>query len=134
MKRKRGTKKGTKIIGTNVYHFGRQLSTARRRKGLTQVELAERLNTTSRTISYYERESKNPSLEMVKQIADVLNVKPESLLDLPAGDNNNGGHEAETIDRSLSKKFEIAQKLPTEARAQLKKFIETLAKASNVEE
>lgn len=133
MRHKRGTKKGTKIIGTNVFHFGRQLAAARRKKGFTQVELAEQLATTSRTISYYERESKNPSFEMVKKIADVLNVRPETLLDLPTSKNNNE-HEIEAIDRSLSKKFEIAQKLPSEARTQLKKFIETLAKASNIED
>jgi len=35
---------------------------------------------------------------------------------------------------NLSKKFEVAQKLPTQARAQLKKFIATLAKANNIPE
>jgi transcriptional regulator with XRE-family HTH domain len=134
MRKRKGTKKGTKIIGTNPYHFGRTLATARRKKGLTQVELAQRLETTSRTISYYERESKNPSLEMVKKIADTLGVRPESLLDLPNGDNGNNVTVDDNIDRNLSKKFEIAQKLPQEARSQLKKFIDTLARASNIQE
>lgn len=130
----KGTKKGTRIIGTNPYHFGRTLAAIRRKKGLTQVELAQRLNTTSRTISYYERESKNPSLEMVKKIADALAVRPESLLNLPGCENGKSSEADETIDRNLSKKFEIAQKLPPEARAQLKKFIDTLAKAHNIQE
>ena len=130
----KGTKKGTRIIGTNPYHFGRTLAAIRRKKGLTQVELAQRLNITSRTISYYERESKNPSLEMVKKIADALAVRPESLLDLPGGENGKNSEADETIDRNLSKKFEIAQKLPPEARAQLKKFIDTLAKAHNIQD
>jgi transcriptional regulator with XRE-family HTH domain len=134
MKKRKGTKKGTKIVGTNPYHFGRSLATARRKKGLTQVELAERLSTTSRTISYYERESKNPSLEMVKKIADVLGVRPDSLLDLPNGENDTAAINDDTIDRNLSRKFEVAQKLPSEARAQLKKFIDTLAKAHNISE
>jgi transcriptional regulator with XRE-family HTH domain len=134
MEKQRGTKKGTKIIGTNPYHFGRTLAAARRKKGLTQVELAQRLETTSRTVSYYERESKNPSLEMVKKIADALAVRPENLLDLPGNDNGNGASGDDTIDRNLSKKFEVAQKLPLEARAQLKKFIDTLAKANNIQE
>jgi transcriptional regulator with XRE-family HTH domain len=134
MEKRKGTKKGSKIVGTNPYHFGRSLATARRKKGLTQVELAQRLSTTSRTISYYERESKNPSLEMVKKIADVLGIRPDSLLDLPNGDNGSAAIGEDTIDRNLSKKFEVAQKLPTEARAQLKKFIDTLAKANNISE
>jgi transcriptional regulator with XRE-family HTH domain len=134
MEKHRGTKKGSKIIGTNPHHFGRTLAAARRKKGLTQVELAMRLETTSRTISYYERESKNPSLEMVKKIADALAVRPENLLNLPGNDNENGTSGDDTIDRNLSKKFEVAQKLPLEARAQLKKFIDTLAKANNIQE
>ncbi|MGD9202497.1 MAG: helix-turn-helix transcriptional regulator [Chitinispirillia bacterium] len=124
MNKTRGTKKGTKIIGTNQYSFGRQLATLRRRKGLTQTELAKMLDTTSRVISYYERESNNPSLEMVKKMANVLNVKPDSLLKLSHENDS-----IECIDRSLSKKFEIAQRLPQEAKTQLKKFIDTLAKA-----
>jgi transcriptional regulator with XRE-family HTH domain len=134
MKTKRGTKKGTKIIGTNQYHFGRTLAVVRRKKGLTQVELARQLNTTSRTISYYERESKNPSFEMVKKIADILGARPESLLDLPRNDSLDAIKSDDTIDRNLSKKFEVAQKLPIDARAQLKKFIDTLAKANNIQE
>ncbi len=134
MQKRRGTQKGTKIIGTNPYHFGRTLAAARRKKGLTQVELAQRLQTTGRTISYYERESKNPSLDMVKKIADALAVRPESLLDLPGHDNGSGTPGDDVIDRNLSKKFEVAQKLPPEARAQLKKFINTLAKANNISE
>lgn len=134
MNRKKGTKKGSKIIGTNPYHFGRTLAAARRKKGLTQVELAKRMNTTSRTISYYERESKNPSLDMVKKIADVLGIRPEALLDLPGKNGNGNGTGEDVVDRNLSKKFEVAQKLPPEARAQLKKFIDTLAKANNISE
>jgi len=132
MNKKRGTKKGTKIIGSNSYSFGLKLATIRRKKGFTQVELAEMLNTTTRVISYYERESKNPSLEMVKKIADVLKIKPEMLLDI--ADENNNSTEIEFIDRSLSKKFELAQKLPNDARMQLKKFIDTLTKANNIKE
>lgn len=134
MGNKRGTKKGTKIIGTNPYHFGRRLASARRKKGLTQVELAKRLNTTSRTISYYERESKNPSLDMVKRISDAIGIRPESLLDLPQKEVNVTSNEERIVDRNLSKKFEIAQKLPPEARAQLKKFIDTLAKAHDIDD
>ncbi len=132
MKKKRGTKKGTKIIGSNRYSFGRKLATIRRKKGLTQVELAKMLNITARVISYYERESKNPSLEMVKKIAEALKIKPETLLGIP-GENSNLD-ELEFIDRSLSKRFKLAQKLPDDARMQLKKFIDTLTKANNIKE
>ncbi len=121
------------LQGKNHHHFGCALATIRRKKWLTQLELAGLLNTTSRTISYYERESKNPSVEIVKKIADVLDIRPELLLEQAlVGTTTVSSND--TIDRNLSKKFEIAQKLPAEARAQLKKFIDTLAKANNISE
>ena len=125
---KRGTKKGTKYIGTNKYHFGKVLAIARRKKGLTQVELAHLLDTSSRVVSYYEREATNPSWDTVCKIAAVLKVSPESMLD-PAGQD---ADTSVTVDRALCRRFEIAHKLPEEARKQLKKFIDTLAKANNI--
>jgi len=98
------------------------------------MDLAQQMGTTSRTVSYYERETKNPSLAMVRKIADTLGIRPESLLDLPNSGNGNAATAGSAIDRNLSKKFEVAQKLPQEARAQLKKFINTLAKANNIQE
>jgi transcriptional regulator with XRE-family HTH domain len=128
MKRKRGTKKGSKTIGTNKYHFGKVLALARRKKGITQVELSRLLNTSSRVISYYEREATNPSWDTVCKIATALKMSPESMLEPAAVDTTT----VPVIDRGLSKRFEIAQRLPMEARKQLKKFIDTLAKANNM--
>lgn len=125
MAKKRGTQKGTKYIGTNKYNFGAVLAEARRRKGLTQTELAKRLNTSSRVVSYYEREAKNPSWETITKIADALQIVPNKLVH-PADKVPGNGN----VDRSLWKRFEEAQKMPTEARNQLKKFIDTLTKAN----
>jgi transcriptional regulator with XRE-family HTH domain len=127
MAQKRGTKKGTKYIGTNRYHFGGLLAEARRKKGLTQTELAAMLKTSSRVVSYYEREATNPSWATITKIADVLGVAPEALIH-PSKE----AERADTIDRSLNKRFEIAQKLPPRARSQLKQFVDTLAKAHNL--
>lgn len=127
MSKKRGTKKGSKNIGTNKYHFGKLLAEARRKKGLTQVELAKLLDTSSRVVSYYEREATNPSWDTICKIANVLKISPESMLE-PAAKAEPGSE----IDRGLSKRFEAAHKLPVEARNQLKKFIDTLSKAHKV--
>ena len=45
--------------------FGAALSRARRELGLTQIELAEKLGTTDRSISDLERGKTNPKLDRV---------------------------------------------------------------------
>ena len=45
--------------------FGAALSRARRELGLTQIELAEKLGTTDRSISDLERGKTNPKLDML---------------------------------------------------------------------
>jgi transcriptional regulator with XRE-family HTH domain len=40
--------------------FGQRLAAARRAKGITQRELADRLNTTRAMVDYYERRAVNP--------------------------------------------------------------------------
>ena len=45
--------------------FGAALSRARRELGLTQIELAEKLGTTDRSISDLERGKTNPKLDQL---------------------------------------------------------------------
>jgi transcriptional regulator with XRE-family HTH domain len=49
-------------------------------KGLSQSQLAKALNTTRDRIAYYERAARNPSLEVVQQIADFFGVTVGELL------------------------------------------------------
>lgn len=128
MQKRRGPKKGTTFQGTHRYDFGRALATERIKRGLTQAELAERMDSTVRVISHFEREVKNPPAETVKKLADALNIPVQRLL-FPAKHN---GHEQQHLDRGLSKRFEIAQQLPSAARQEVKKFIDAMAKANGI--
>ncbi|MBD3422015.1 MAG: helix-turn-helix domain-containing protein [Chitinivibrionales bacterium] len=128
MQKRRGPKKGTKFQGTHRYEFGKALATERIKRGLTQAELAERMESTVRVISHFEREVKNPPAETVKRLADALNIPVQRLL-FPA---KNNGYEEQSLDRGLSKRFEVAQKLPPSARQEVKKFIDAMAKANGV--
>lgn len=49
-------------------------------KNLSQTQLAKELNTTRDRIAYYERAARNPSLEVVQQIADFFGVTIGELL------------------------------------------------------
>jgi transcriptional regulator with XRE-family HTH domain len=60
--------------------FAKRLKLARKRKNMTQEELAKRVNTKKTTISNYETEYSTPSNEMLSDIANVLEVSTDYLL------------------------------------------------------
>lgn len=61
------------IISMNIKYF-------RKSKGLTQEMLAEKVDVSAVYISYIERGSKVPSLELLAKVANVLGVNPALLL------------------------------------------------------
>lgn len=54
--------------------IGKLINILRRERGLSQIELADKLNCTKQTVSNYERNTRRPDYEMLEAIADVLNV------------------------------------------------------------
>jgi len=61
--------------------FGKKLAELRVRHGLTQVELAEKLGVSQKTITHYERRTSNPSLELINRLAAFFDVPPAELVD-----------------------------------------------------
>lgn len=129
IKKKSGPKRGTRYIGTNKYPFGRQLAKIRISKGYTQAELAELSGLSRRVISSLEREVQNPSSETVKKVAEALKVPVEQLLFA----ENNKSNDVKLIDKSLYKRFKLAQKLPKRARDDIKRYIDNLIKINSIE-
>jgi transcriptional regulator with XRE-family HTH domain len=60
--------------------LGERIRKARLVKGLTQKQLAKILNVTDATVNRYEKGIRNPDPEMLKTIADVLDVSIDYLL------------------------------------------------------
>ena len=60
--------------------FGQRLAAVRRSKGLSQRELAKRLNVTREMIDYYERRAPNPALDFIERAAAALEVSVAELL------------------------------------------------------
>lgn len=60
--------------------FGKRLRFLRKRRNLTQKDLADRFNVGESTIGMYERDEREPSFEFVKQLADFFNVTTDYLL------------------------------------------------------
>lgn len=70
-----------KDIGASIQHL-------REEKGYTQDQLAEKLFVSRQTISNYERNKSQPSLEMLERIAEVFEVDMASLLTEPTNLNS----------------------------------------------
>ena len=60
-------------IGTNI-------KLSRESKNISQDDLAQKLSVSSQTVSDYEKGKANPDIEMIKQIADVLQTDANKLI------------------------------------------------------
>ncbi len=70
-----------------MFTFGKKISVLRKEIGLTQTELAKKLNTSVSVISRYERDEMTPSIEAAKKLAKLLNTTVGYLLGETEDDN-----------------------------------------------
>ena len=59
---------------------GDRLKELREKEGITQVELAELIDKRSATISFYETGRRNPSIEVLDELADLFDVSTDYLM------------------------------------------------------
>jgi len=64
---------------------------ARQAAGLTQKELAEKLDVTTGTIGYYERGVGQPKTDNLFALCNILHIRPADLLSAPASVSTSGG-------------------------------------------
>lgn len=68
------------ILGEkNLKTFGARIEAARKKKGMTQEELAERVGVSQAMINFIEKGKKKPSLETTLAIANEFNTTVDSL-------------------------------------------------------
>ena len=60
--------------------FGENLKTLRKNKGITQEELAARLNVVRQTVSKWEKGQSVPDAEMLAKLAEIFEVPVSMLL------------------------------------------------------
>ena len=63
-------------------NFNENLKNARERKGMSQKDVAEEIGVAKSTYSLYESGNREPNVQTIKRIADVLNVSADDLLGL----------------------------------------------------
>ena len=94
--------------------FGKKLLEARKKKGLSQSDVAKVLNTKGPAIGRYERDEMKPSIDVATKLANLLDVSLDYLV---------GKTELE-LDPSVLNKVVELQKLPKEIQDKLFFFID----------
>lgn len=59
---------------------GDEIREARKKAGMTQTELAERLGVSKGTVAMWELNQRCPSVKMLRKICIVLGTTPDSIL------------------------------------------------------
>lgn len=70
----------TDSITKNSMSIGEKIKKYRKEKGLTQRELADKLNIATNSLSRYETGERRPPIDMIEKIAEILNVTPIQLM------------------------------------------------------
>ena len=60
--------------------MGQRICTLRKQQGLTQKQLAEQMNVTDKAVSKWERDLSCPDIASIPQLANVLGISMEELL------------------------------------------------------
>lgn len=104
--------------------FGQRLSAVRKAKGITQRELADRLNTTREMVDYYERRAVNPALEVVRGCAKALNVPVIELLGSEDQGSNGRRKRGTGPTGKMRRLFEAASQLPRSQQEKITALLE----------
>lgn len=60
--------------------FGSMIVTLRKKKGLTQMELAEKMGVTDKAVSKWERDLSFPDISSLPRLAEIFNVTVDELM------------------------------------------------------
>ncbi len=98
--------------------LGERIVAFRERLGLSQQQLAEKINVNQQMIAYWERRSASPRPDQILSLAEALNISVDELLGKEIPKVRNGG----PVGR-VRQVFEAVSQLP---RRQQKKIVELL--------
>ena len=91
--------------------MGQIISTLRREKGMTQKEIADRLNITDKAVSKWERDLAYPDTQTIPKLAEILGISVEELLNAksaPAAGHKGAAFLMETILKAIPMAMGIA--------------------------
>lgn len=85
-------------------NLGEKLYNLRRKKNLSQEELAEKLNVTRQTISKWETNQSMPDFDKIDPLCKLYGITPNDLFDIKSGEENKVYESIEDDKRKENKK------------------------------
>lgn len=78
--------------------LGKTIGLLRREKGMTQLELAEKMGVTDKAVSKWERELSCPDISSIPRLAEILGVSVDELMQVkPGAGESAAGNKIESI-------------------------------------
>jgi len=99
--------------------FGSRLLELREKRGLTQSQVAEKLEVSTRAYAFWERKPVALRSEQIAKLADVLEVSADVLVGRNAATPKRNGPKGK-----LEKLFEIARELPRSQQEKITAILE----------
>ena len=107
-----------------IRDFGKRLAMLRKEQGLTQQQLADKIDVTRRVIAYYEVESDNPPGNIIILLSKALNISTDELLGFtPAATSGKPS-------LKLTRRMKKIENLPPSQQKVLLKTIDTFLKGA----
>jgi len=103
--------------------FGENVALARKKKNLSQADLAKMVGTIAVTIGRYERGEIKPSIDIAAKIADALDVSLDYLV----------GSTDEVLEKSLVRKVSDIQKLPDDKKHVVMALLDAFLKQTKLQ-
>ena len=103
--------------------FGENVATARKKKKLSQADLAKEVGTIAVTIGRYARNEIKPSIDIATKIADVLDVSLDYLV----------GNTDTVLEKDLLKKITDIQKLPDDKKNVVMELLDSFLKQTKLQ-
>lgn len=79
------------------YEIGNKIRKYRKECGLTQEQLAEKINVTKSRVSNWEQGINRPDADIIGNICRALNVSPSNLLGVHLSDDDLTSHEKKVL-------------------------------------
>ena len=103
--------------------FGENVAITRKRKKLSQADLAKLVGTIAVTIGRYERGEIKPSIDIATKIADALDVSLDYLV----------GSTDSVLEKSLVKKITEIQQLPEDKKNVVMTLLDAFLKQTKLQ-
>ena len=93
--------------------FGNMVAALRKKKGMTQLELAEKMGVTDKAVSKWERDLSFPDVNTIPKLAEIFNVTVDELIQAKSKEKEITAKSIELyFDKETEKKLNhLAQKI-----------------------